>query len=164
MPPADDELESAPELVTVRMLGLPVQLHLRSREHSEELQREFALIGEQVRRAGSGAVPPRLLEVMGHLRGKYSAVGEAQEAALEAAVAAGQDRIDLEFTVPAQAGQGAAMLGAILAEADRYCSEGRHLLTLATPPDLLEYRHWYIGQFVDQTASRPARAWTGPLD
>jgi hypothetical protein len=150
-------------MVTVRLLGLPVALHLRSSEHSQELQREFALITEQVRQDGSGTVPPRLLEVIGHLRGQYGAVGQAQEDALDAAVAAGQDRVDLEFTVPVHAGKGAVMLGAILAEADRYCQEGRHLLTLATPPDLLLYRHWYIQQFIDQAAGRPARAWTGPV-
>jgi hypothetical protein len=151
------------EVVAVRLLGLPVGLHLRSSQHAQELEREFALITEQVRRDGAGTLPPRLLEVVGHLRGRYSTFGQAQEAALDAAVAAGQDQVDLDFEVPAHAGMGAVTLGSVLAEADRYCQEGRHLLTLAMPADLLTYRHWYLQQFIDQTAGLPAQPWTGPL-
>jgi hypothetical protein len=51
----------------------------------------------------------------------------------------------------------------MLDDADEYCREGRHLLTLATPPDLLAYRRWYLQQFVDQARGRPATPWDGPL-
>jgi hypothetical protein len=150
-------------MVSVRLLGLPVRLHLRSSEHAQSLEREFVLIGEQVRRDGPGSVPPRLLEVVAYLRSRHITFGAQQEAALDAAVEAGHAQVDLDVPVPARAGRGAALLVEILAEADRFCREGRYLLTPVMPPDLLAYRHWYLQQFIDQTAGGPARPWTGPL-
>lgn len=39
--------------------------------------------------------------------------------------------------------------------------EGQQLLALAMPVDLLEYLHWYLQQFTDQTAGLPPWPWTG---
>ena len=41
-------------------------------------------------------------------------------------------------------------------EADDYCRQGEHLLTLASPPDCIAYREWYLGQVVGQLGRRPA--------
>ncbi|MDQ3107783.1 MAG: hypothetical protein M3Q68_08275, partial [Actinomycetota bacterium] len=56
------------------------------------------------------------------------------------------------YLVPAEAGPAAADLAALLDEADQYCTMGDYLLTLRTPTGALEYRRWYIGQFVEQIA------------
>ena len=47
-------------------------------------------------------------------------------------------------------------LGAIFDEADAYCRSGEHLLSLATPPDALRFRRWFLGQMVDQIAGGAA--------
>jgi len=62
--------------------------------------------------------------------------------------------------VPADVGGASVALGVMLDEADAYCREGRHLLTLSTPPEALAYRRWYLLQFVDQVAGRPPRSWS----
>jgi hypothetical protein len=47
----------------------------------------------------------------------------------------------------------------MLDEADEFCRQGKHLLTLATPPDLRRYRQWFLGEFVAQIGGRPPTPW-----
>ena len=47
----------------------------------------------------------------------------------------------------------------MLDEADRYCRQGRHLLTLATPDDLLAYRRWYLREIAEQLAGAAPVPW-----
>ena len=156
------------ELVTVVLRGLPVPLHARASEHGQELQREFTLLHLQLERQAAdgdsvhGAerdVPRRLVELVDALQGRYAGYTTEQEDQLESAIEQGLDTIDLTFRVPPDAAKASEDLGAILDEADAYCREGRHLLTLATPPEALAYRQWYLQQFVDQIAGRPAQSW-----
>jgi hypothetical protein len=149
-----------PELATVLIIGLPLDLHARAAEHGEELRREFTLIAAQLQHEGSASVPRRLVELIDTLRGRYAGFSTDQEDALEAAIAAGRSSIDLTFRVPADVGEAAVALGAMLDDADEYCREGKHLLTLATPPDLVAYRQWYLGQFIEQSRGGPPAPWT----
>jgi hypothetical protein len=150
------------DLVPVRLLELPVGVHARAREHSEALRREFQLIAQgrsPDRPDESATVPERLLELTAALTGSYARFTTGQDALIEDALDAGREHVDLSFRVPAEAALGAAALGAMLDEADDYCRQGRYLLTLATPPDLVTYRRWYLGEFVHQIAGHPPRSW-----
>ena len=49
-------------------------------------------------------------------------------------------------------------LTGLLEEADDYCRRGE-LLTLATPPELVAFRNWYLGQVVEQIDGRPPTPW-----
>jgi hypothetical protein len=146
------------DLVEVYLNGLPVPIWARAQEHFQDLMREFALIA-----ASSGSsvhpVPARLLELVDALTVEYAGLNDAQEQQLADAAAAGESTIDLVFRVPPQAAEAAAALGSVLDEADEFCRQGEHLLTLATPEDCLAYRRWYIAQFVDQLAGKPPVAW-----
>ena len=151
-------------LVTVELRRLPVELQTRASEHMQELQREFVLIAEGLQHTdGPSALPRRLLDLVDALQRRYGGFTVEQEDALDAALRDGVPTLDLTFAVPPDAAGAASALGALLDEADEYCREGRHLLTLATPPDLLAFRRWYLTQFVDQIAGRPPAAWDGPL-
>lgn len=151
---------SAVELVTVRLLELPLDLQGRSQEHSDELTREMTLIAEQMRQQGdSGGLPQRLVELISTLTEQYSMFTVEQEQQIAAAQRAGQETIDLEYRVPASAAEAATAVGAIFDEADAYCQAGQHLLTLATPPELVAYRNWYLQQFVDQIAGADPVPW-----
>lgn len=148
-------------LVEVRLLGLPVHVMRAVREHHDGLMREFrllALSGE----VGGDDVPARLLELVGILGQQYGTTRERRDAELDAAIAAGRDVIDLVETVPATAGQAAATLAALLAEADTYCEQAL-LMTLPRPPLLRRFGEWYIAQFVDQSAGAPPVPWDGPV-
>jgi hypothetical protein len=158
----------AEELVTVVLRGLPVAVHARASEHGQELQREFTLLHLQLERqaaagdavrSAEGDVPRRLVELVEALQGRYAGYTTEQEDQLEAAIEQGVDSLDLTFRVPPDAAAASVDLGEMLDEADAYCREGRHLLTLATPPEALAYRQWYLQQFVDQIAGRPGQSW-----
>lgn len=155
--PADDEL------VTVQLLAFPLQVHARAQQHSEGMRREFALIAEHAAREHSGAVPYRLLELSTQLSQRYEGFTAAQEELIEDGVAAGLPQLDeLTFTLPAHAGLAAAELGRVLDEADDFCRDGQ-LLTLATPPEIVEYRRWYLDNFIGQCAGGPPVPWSGSL-
>ena len=97
------------------------------------------------------------------LQREFGGFTTEQEDAFDEALRAGVPTIDLTFRVPPTVAEAAVAIGEMLDEADEYCREGRHLLTLATPPDLVAYRRWYLQQFVDQVAGHPPAPWRGPL-
>lgn len=159
MSPGDTE----EHLVTVELLGLPLNIHVRAQQQSADMQREFQLIVEQAR-VHASSVPSRLLELSTQLSARYESFSDDQEQRIEAATDAGQLQLDrLTFKLPAHAGEAAQQVSAILDEADEYCRSGQ-LLTLATPPDLVAYRRWYLDNFTAQCAGGEPVPWTGPLD
>lgn len=142
------------QFVEVRILGLPPLLAREVRQHFEELSREFLYLAngdEAVRRD----VPGRLLALSNELRSRFASFGDANTEEMEAAADRGRTSIDLTYQLPPAAGPAAAELDALFDEADRFCEQGSHLLTLKTPPDALAYRKWYLRQFVDQINGEP---------
>lgn len=147
------------ELVNIHIRGLPVPLHARSQAHGDELMREFRLLAEQMRQEGTDGLPTRLIELVNALEGQYSAFTEAQEDELDRAIQAGDETIELTYALPASVGEGVAALSAILDEVDELCRQGQYLLTLATPPDLVAYRHWFLDEFTRQIAGERPLTW-----
>lgn len=145
------------ELVTIRVLGLPIPVAVEAQEHFAELSREFlhlANADEDVRRD----VPGRLLALSDQLRERFAGFTEANAQLIDDAVAEGVESIDLTYELPAEVGSAAQQLGELLDLADRYCESGQYLLTLTTPPAALEYRNWYLQQFIGQAAGEPAES------
>lgn len=130
-------------LVTVVLLGIPVGLHRRAAEHQQTLRRELALVAAGPE-AEAGA---RLEAVSGAVRDRFASFTAAQAAALEDAPDGAV--IDLAYEVPPDAADAAERLGALLDEVDVLCRRGE-LVSLSTPPDLVAYRRWFLGAFVDQ--------------
>jgi hypothetical protein len=146
-------------MVTITIRGLPVPLHAASQAHSDELMREFRLLAEQMRQEGTHGLPRRLIELVNALEGQYSAFTEAQEDQIETAISAGASTVDLVYSLPASVGDGVRQLGALLDEVDELCRAGQHLLTLATPPDQLAYRRWFLDEFTRQIDGEQPVAW-----
>ncbi len=152
--------EQVDGLVTVELRDLPVPVQARMQEHSDELVRELTLMAERLRQEGdTGGLPVRLVELMTTLTSEYSMFTVEQEQQLADAMRAGLERIDLTYRIPPAAAGAAEDMAAVLAEADDYCRAGKHLLTLATPSELVAYRTWFLEQFVDQIAGRPPVSW-----
>jgi hypothetical protein len=147
------------DLVTVRIIGMPLAVMQRSAEHSDELLREFALIREE----GSDHVPARLLNLIEELRGRFGAFAVGPRQAMQDALERGESSVDLEYAVPSELGGAALRLGALLDEADAFCRAG-DLLTLATQPEGLAFRHWYLGEFERQLAGQPPRPWSAVMN
>ena len=146
------------ELVTVRILGMPLDVMQRSAEHSDELRREFALIREE----GSDHVPARLLALIEELQGRFGSFSEGPRQAMQDAMERGDETIDLAYEVPPAVAAAARQLGDLLDEADEFCRAG-DLLTLATQPEAVAFRHWYLGEFQRQVDGQPPRPWSGVI-
>jgi hypothetical protein len=139
------------DLIPVALLRVPVPLWARSQEHTDELLREFTLIAARLHdQPGSAEVPVRLVELIEELTRQYGGLNTNQEHRLAEADAAGVAEIDLTYLVPMEVAEASKALGAILDEADDYCRAGQHLLTLATPPELVRFRRWFLDEFVSQ--------------
>lgn len=150
------------ELVEVRLLQLPVGAWGRAREHSEALQREFALIdaGRSTGSTDSSDTPQRLLEVIAAINTRYEGVGTPQRDLMWAAEAAGEPVIDeLVYQVPRHTIEAVQALSDIFDEADVYCRTGTHLLTLETPPQALAYRRWFLSEFSRQINEERPLSW-----
>jgi len=144
-------------------MRIPLAVQVRSTQHFDELMREFALISMDTDRARptdgiARRVPERLLALVEELTTSFSAFTAAVTAERDEAVARGDSEIDLTYHLPATAVAACRELEDILTEVDDYCRSGQHLITLATPPESLAYRQWYLGEFVAQIEQR-----RGPL-
>ena len=146
------------ELVEVRLLELPIPMFLRSEEHHAELLREFSHIAHSDADM-SERIPDRLLALVARIRAQYQPFSGPVRDELEAARAAGREQIDAVYVVPRDVKDVAAHLEAELQEADRFCRSG-DLLTLATPPDVLRFRRWFLQQFVCQAEGAPPTPWS----
>jgi anti-sigma B factor antagonist len=148
-------------LVRVRLVDLPVEVHRRSSEHREALRRELAFIEHA---QAPDAVPARLHALTTELTARYGATTAAQSNQLLGAVAAGEERIELEYELPPDIVDATARVGALLDELDDFCREG-DLLTLVTPPDVRAYRLWILEELTAQIREgRAPRPWPGHRD
>ena len=144
--------------VNVRILGVPLALYREAAEHSDELQREFALI-LLTPEGHEASVPARLLRLMGDLETRFGQFRDAQREELLAALDRGEGHADLIYRLPPEAKEAAATLSTMLDEADAYCRAGEHLLTLATGPGPLAFRRWFLSEFVAQVDGAAPTPW-----
>lgn len=147
------------DLRDVHLLQLPVRIWARAQEQTDALLREFALIT-----MGGGIatheVPHRLLSLIESFDVRFAGVAVSQELLLRAAAESGKLVIDdLAYQVPAEVSEASLVLGELLDAADAYCAEGSHLLTLASDPEVVRFRWWFLFQFVDQIAGKRAVSW-----
>jgi hypothetical protein len=156
--------QPGPELITVRVLDMPLDVYARSTQHWDELMREFALISLDNDRGEEGhsrPLPTRLNALIDELTRDFSPFTVDTEAERDAALARGERTIDLSYQLPAVAADGVRRLGATLDEVDDYCRAGKHLITLATPPESLAFRRWYLEEFIEQIENRrEPRPWS----
>lgn len=148
-----------PDLVRVQIVGLPLEVYRRASEHTDELLREFALIKEE----SSDHVPARLLALIDELRLRFGGFTEGPNNAIQEALDRGDPEVDLRYDVPAGVADAALHLGALLDEADAFCRSG-DLLTLATLPESLAFRRWFLEEFARQVDGRPPRPWSTFLE
>ena len=146
--------------VEVRLLNYPLDLFLRAQEHADDLLREFVLISSSGDADPTRTrTPARLVALVDELTTTYAGMSEVPRADRDAAIERGELRVDLLYVFPLQALEPVRHLGQALDEADEFCRQGRHLLTLETPPDLVVFRHWFMGEFERQAAGQAPIPW-----
>ena len=148
--------------IQVHLLALPVPLARRATEHFEGLLREFSLIATAAQNEPDREqhTPARLTELVSTITAAYGGINNEADQRLYDAIDRGDEVIDDHvLIVPKAAGPAAQALNDIIDEADEYCRQGEHLLTIAFPPDLAAYRRWYLGQVLDQLDGKPPVSW-----
>jgi hypothetical protein len=143
-------------LVEVRLLRIPLDIHQQATEHTSEVMREFAHLTEA---RADAYVPARLIALDRELEERYTGFTEATSNELDEAITRGDTELDLTFTLPSDAGQAAIELGDMWDEVDRFCEEGKYLLALRTPPLVVAYRRWFLGEFARQASGELPLSW-----
>jgi hypothetical protein len=134
---------------TVKLVGVPVDLYLEATRHMGEIAREFALISFGERSGVNEHVPAQLLELVDDLRGRFRGDTEAIRAQVEGAAHDGKDTVDIELPADETAAEITERITDLLDAADEFCRSG-DLLTLAAPPQVVAWRHWWRDQVVGQ--------------
>jgi hypothetical protein len=131
-------------------------------EHQRELMREFALIQLSDDDAKAD-VPRRLIRLVDRHRREYAALGLPRGGGVGAALSRGEPHVDLEMDLPPAAAPAALELLQTFNEADAFCARGE-LLTLATPPLVVAFRGWFLGEIVRQIAGEAPTPWHEPVE
>ena len=134
-------------LIDVHLLELPIEIWRRFTAHLEAIQREFDIVKADL---PSGSVPHQLSDLLEELDLRYASIGHANRQELYAASERGESQIDLSYRVPLDIAGATKRLGEMLNAVDEFCRVGERLLTLATPPDLVAFRSWSLGEFTRQ--------------
>ena len=152
---------SSTELVEVELQHLPVQVQRQAAEHHDALVRELSLIKAS---SDTEALPHRLVALVDELDEKFGRFAEGPRAVLNDAFLDDEDYVDVTYRVPRETGEALARLAELLDQADDFCRQGQHLVTLATPPLIAAYRHWLVDEFVRQGQGDAPRPWTMPME
>lgn len=146
-------------MVEVRLLETPIELWRRASAHHEAIQRELDIVKADLPR---GSVPHQLSELLEELDLRFAGVGDPTRQELFAAAERGEHQIDLVYRIPPEAVAAAKRLDEMLDAVDEFCRAGERLLTLATPPELVSFRKWSLGEFVRQVDNgQKPTPWSG---
>ena len=143
-------------MVEVSLLRYPLRVGLRASAHYEEVFREFALLAASTP-TDPDSIPARLLALVDALGRRY-ARQERHEAERDEAVRRGETHRDFVIAVPRSAAEASAALSVMLDETDDFCREGV-LLTLASPPDVVAFRRWYLEEIIAQIGGAAPTPW-----
>jgi hypothetical protein len=155
--------DTAAQLHTVQLFNLPIALFLRTREHHDDLVREFTLMAIQRQHSEAPRISERLSDLVETLGRRYGASAGRADAVRDAAIERGDATVDLSYEVPDTIVADLIRLTELTDAADEFC-RNEQLLTLPRSPEMVAFAHWYNGQFLDQIKGLPPTPWSGPVD
>ena len=142
----------------------PLRLWAEQQEYTDGLLREFRLLllSEQAD-PGAGSAPAELVELADTILNQFGPLLEAVNAEREAALAAGQDRIDsrLPLDLP-NLPELLEQIRVVLDRTDQFCADAK-LLILPRPPHLVALQDWSREQLLAQYRGEPPTPWPGPF-
>jgi anti-sigma regulatory factor (Ser/Thr protein kinase) len=159
---AASEDEGTEPLFDVVLRGLPVDVYVRSWEHSAELGRELQLLSGVPDHGAS--LPHQLRRLIYELASRYGPMNPAAERRLQDAVVAGEQEVDVHYRVPRRTADDVMALDRVLREVDEHCRAGRWLLTMATPAEAERFREWVFGEICAQIEGEAPRRWADWLE
>lgn len=145
---------------TVQLLGVPVDLHLRTFARIDGLRRELALIAAE---PDAGDVPARVVALAGEFEERVGTVIADDGERLRAAQAAGRATVDLTYRIPDEAAGALTdvlhRVASLLGELDEHCRAHGELLTTPAAPDERSYEAWVFDEPVRQLDGGAATRW-----
>jgi hypothetical protein len=148
----------ADELREVRILEFPIDVNQRASEAFEGLRREFTLVA--MRTTEAAEVPARLLELVAALTDEFEGISSGPDRLRAEAEERGDLVVaELVHHVPLAVLPACVALNEMIDEADEYCRQGDLLLSLASPPEAVAFRRWYLGEFTAQLNGEPPLPW-----
>lgn len=152
------------EVVGMAVLrDFPLRLWSQSRQHSDEVMREFTLMVEG-ERSGQTALdaPKALLDLADMFTQQFGPLLDQLYAAREAAIAAGRDRMDSEVAMVPGTPELLEQVREVMDAVDQYCRTG-DLLTLERSEDDRRLFDWTLEEIVKQYDGGEPAPWTGPF-
>ena len=146
------------QLLTVRLLGMPVELFSHVRRHFNELGRELRLLAI----TDGDRYPLAVQFAETYLQVEYERRQVVGLDILDRAISDGTSTIDLTYRVPPSAPETMALLSRLLGEVYDQLS-GSVLLSVRPPDDVIDLEQWYFGEFGRQVAGEEPTRWDGPL-
>lgn len=144
-------------LVDLVLLNFPVELFSHLRLHFNEVGRELRLLSlTNPERYPLAVEFSEIYLQVEHERRQVRGLD-----ALDRALAAGLETIDLHYAMPASAPATMARLSDLLDEIYWKFAEDT-LLAVMPHGELLDLQHWYLGEFAAQAAGRAPTPWRGP--
>ena len=156
VPSPDPGVDVDDKLLQVQLLGMPAQVWASFRDWYAEIRRELRLLAFAHPDQFPLAAEVAELTLRTELERRRAHGIER----LDAAIAAGDATVDLDYRVPASAPATMARMGEVLARADEFCRD-QSLLTMPATPQQLALLDWYVGEFVRQGAGEEPQPWTG---
>lgn len=149
-------------LFEVQLHNVPLRILAASREHYDEVMREFAMLALD-ESLHTDHAPARLIELVDILGRKYGAASARPDSEIDDALERGATTIDLVYHVPDHVADAAEQLESLMRETDEFCRQ-QQLLALERPDLFVRFSEWYLDQFRSQIGGEPPRAWDGPLE
>lgn len=145
------------QMVTIELKGMPPELFSHLRLHFNELGRELRLlaISDPERYPIAVEFAETYLQVE-HERRQVLGLAD-----LDAALDAGQERVDLVYKAPPSAPASMARVGELLEEIYRTFGDDT-LLAVRPSTELMSLQRWYLGEFSRQVAGHRPLPWLGP--
>jgi anti-sigma regulatory factor (Ser/Thr protein kinase) len=160
----DDALADLPvepadpsDFLTVRLLGMPVELFTHLRRHFNELGRELRLLAI----TNGDRYPLAVQFAETYLQVEFERRQVVGLDVLDQAVADRATSVDLTYLAPPTAPTTMTRLSGLLDEVYEKLS-GSVLLSVRPPDDLIDLEQWYFGEFVRQEAGEAPTPWDGP--
>lgn len=142
------------DLRYVRVPGVPVRRYHLLRRHYRELRRELRLLA--LAHEADYPLSRELTSLFERFDDDVHAL--SADSALDAALAAGDDVVDVEVWVSSDFGAASRQMLELLDLADAFCRTQR-LLALERSPGQRRFQEWLLGELAGQLTGRPVAPW-----
>lgn len=148
---------------TAVLRDFPLRVWSRSRQHSDEVMREFMLMLEGERSGQTSLdVPRALVDLASMFTTQFGPLLDQLYATREQALAEGRDRMDSEVALVPGTPELLTRVREVMEAVDEYCRTG-DLLTLERDKTQRQLFDWTLAELVAQYEGREPTAWPGPF-